>query len=68
MSKRELNCEWTIGQVLDRYPETAAVFKRFGLDGLASDTKVHDAAHRDGVTPEVLCRELHGFGLQCGAA
>ncbi len=56
----ELDCQWTVGQVLERYPATATVFNRYGMDlCCGSSVSVREAAHRDGVEAETLCAELH---------
>jgi iron-sulfur cluster repair protein YtfE (RIC family) len=56
----ELDCQWTVGQVLERYPTTATVFNRYGIDlCCGSAVSVREAAHRDGVEAEALCAELH---------
>ena len=48
-SEIELDCHWTVGQVLERYPATAAVFNRYGMDlCCGSSVSVQEAAHRDG--------------------
>ncbi len=55
----ELDCAWTIGQVLERYPATADVFRRFKLDSCGcSDVSVHEAARCGGVSSDALCGEL----------
>jgi len=60
----ELDCQWTVGQVLERYPSTAAVFNRYGIDlCCGSSVSVREAAQRDGVNPESLCTELHEAAL-----
>ncbi len=59
-SEIELDCQWTVGQVIERYPATAAVFNRFGLDTCCgASVSVREAAHRDGVEGETLCAALH---------
>ena len=56
----DLDCQWTVGQVIERYPTTAAVFNRFGIDMCCgSSVSVKEAALRDGVESETLCAELH---------
>lgn len=60
----ELDCQWTVGKVLERYPATAAVFNRFGIDlCCGSSVSVKEAAHRDGVNADELCSELHEAAL-----
>ncbi len=64
MSEVELDCQWTVGQVLERYPATAAVFNRHGMDlCCGSSVSVQEAAHRDGVNVEELCSELQEAAL-----
>lgn len=56
----ELDCEWTVNEVITRHPETAAVFNRFGLDTCCgSMVSVKESARREGVSSEALCSELH---------
>lgn len=56
----ELDCYWTVGQVIERYPATRAVFNRYGIDlCCGSRVSVREAAHRDGIEGETLCAELH---------
>ncbi|HET7623017.1 MAG TPA: DUF542 domain-containing protein [Gemmatimonadaceae bacterium] len=60
----ELDCRWTVGQVLERYPATAAVFNRYGIDlCCGSSVSVQEAAHRDGVDADELCSQLHEAAL-----
>jgi iron-sulfur cluster repair protein YtfE (RIC family) len=60
----ELDCQWTVGQVVERYPATAAVFNHYGIDlCCGSRVSVQQAAHRDGVMAETLCAELHEAAL-----
>jgi regulator of cell morphogenesis and NO signaling len=55
----ELDCQWTVGQVIERYPATATVFNRYGIDlCCGSSVSVREAAHRDGIDPDTLCAEL----------
>jgi regulator of cell morphogenesis and NO signaling len=55
----EIDCQRTVGQVLERYPATAAVFNRYGIDlCCGSGVSVLEAAHRDGLDAEMLCGEL----------
>lgn len=63
-SEIELDCQWTVGQVLERYPATAAVFNRYGIDlCCGSAVSVREAAHRDGIDANTLCSELHEAAL-----
>lgn len=63
-TKIELDCQWTVGQVLERYPATAAVFNRYGIDlCCGSGVSVREAAHRDGLDSDDLCAELHEAAL-----
>lgn len=56
----EIDCEWTVGRVLERYPSTASVFNRYGIDlCCGSSVSVREAAHRDGIDAHTLCSELH---------
>jgi regulator of cell morphogenesis and NO signaling len=64
MREIELDCQWTVGQVLERDPATAAVFNRHGMDlCCGSSVSVEEAAHRDGVNVEELCSELQEAAL-----
>ena len=59
IGKPELDCAWTIGQVIERYPATADVFKGFKLDGRGgSAVSVHEAARCGGVSTDALCGAL----------
>lgn len=56
----ELDCRWTVGQVLERFPATEAVFNRYGIDlCCGSRVSVQEAAHRDGLDTQALCAALH---------
>ena len=60
----ELDCQWTVGQVIERYPATKTVFDRYGIDlCCGSRVSVREAAHRDGIETETLCAELHQAAL-----
>lgn len=60
ISEIELDCQWTVGKVLERYPATAEVFNRYGIDMCCgSSVSVREAAYRDGVDADQLCSELH---------
>jgi iron-sulfur cluster repair protein YtfE (RIC family) len=55
----ELDCQWSVGAILERYASTAAVFNRYGIDMCCgSGVSVREAAQRDGVDAERLCAEL----------
>jgi hypothetical protein len=59
IDRPELDCAWTIGQVIERYPATADVFKLFKVDGCCgSAVSVHEAARCGGVSTDALCGAL----------
>jgi regulator of cell morphogenesis and NO signaling len=65
----EIDCEWTVGRILERYPSTAPVFNRHGIDlCCGSAVSVREAAHRDGIDTNTLCSELHEAASAPGEA
>ncbi len=55
----KIDCDWSVGEVLEHHASTAAVFNRYGIDTCCgSNVSVQEAAHRDGVDAEKLCAEL----------
>lgn len=55
----DLDCTWTVQDVLDRHPAAAGVFTRFGLDTCCGGTlTVKEAAYRHGLDSTTLCAEL----------
>lgn len=56
----ELDCAQSVNDIITRHPTTIAVFNRFGLDTCCGGSlSVTDAAHANGVDPEILCSALH---------
>ena len=59
-TEHDLDCTWTVHDVLERYPATAAVFTSFGLDSCCGAAlTVEEAAYRHGVDSILLCTSLH---------
>lgn len=55
----DIDCKLTVNEILTRFPATAPVFNRFGLDTCCgASATVEEAAHREGVDATVLCAEL----------
>jgi regulator of cell morphogenesis and NO signaling len=49
----------TVNEIVVQYPETIAVFNRFGIDSCCGGgLPLRDAAHRDGAELEALLRAL----------
>ena len=49
----------TVNEIVVRYPETIAVFNRFGIDSCCGGgVPLGDAAHRDGAELDALLRAL----------
>ena len=60
MAELELDCGWTVNDVVKRHPATMEVFNRYGLDTCCGAMlTVEQAAHQDGVDTRILCAELH---------
>jgi iron-sulfur cluster repair protein YtfE (RIC family) len=58
-TQRELDCASTVHELIERHPPTRSVFQRFGVDTCCgSAVSVQEAARRDGLDPDQLCREL----------
>ncbi len=56
----DLDCGWTVNDVVKRHPATLEVFNRYGLDTCCGAMlTVEQAAHQDNVDAESLCAELH---------
>ena len=54
-----LDCAATVNEIVAKYPATIAIFNRYGIDSCCGGgVSVEEAAHRDGVDPGMLCREL----------
>ncbi len=59
METKELDCAWTVNQIIERYPATANVFRQFKVDGCGcSAVSVHEAARCGGVSSDSLCGAL----------
>lgn len=55
----DMGCMLTVHEMLTRFPGTAAVFTRFGVDTCCgSSGTVEEAARREGVDAAVLCADL----------
>jgi iron-sulfur cluster repair protein YtfE (RIC family) len=56
----QLDPALTINQIVAKYPQTTAVFNRFGFDTCCGGgVTVAQAAQRDGVEPEAVFSALH---------
>ncbi len=59
METTELDCAWTVKQVVERYPATANVFRLFKVDSCGGNAvSVHEAARCSGVSTDALCGAL----------
>ena len=56
----QFNSELTINEIVAEYPETIAVFNRFGLDTCCGGgIRVEEAARRDGIDAEGVVAALN---------
>jgi regulator of cell morphogenesis and NO signaling len=54
-----LSADMTVNEAIRRYPQTIAVFNRFGIDACCGGARpIVEAAARDGADPVALVREL----------
>lgn len=59
-NRLDLDCRWSVNDVITRHPMTLGVFNRFGLDSRCDGTlSVRAAAQANEVDAEALCAELH---------
>ncbi|HET7620488.1 MAG TPA: hypothetical protein VFK39_01175 [Gemmatimonadaceae bacterium] len=59
METRELDCAWTVKEVIERYPATDNVFRLFKVNSCGgSAVSVHEAARCSGVSTDALCGAL----------
>ena len=60
MQSTNIDIAATVNEIVAQYPETIAVFNRFGIDSCCGGgVPVSDAARRDGADREALLAALH---------
>ena len=58
----DIDCGWTVDEVIRQYPAATAVFNRFGIDMCCGAMMtVEEVA---GAKAEALCAELHAVARQ----